>query len=652
MKGLFFLFFISTTIVCGQTPQVPERMEFGGIKLVIEEPARREIQESVNSLTANPRYFNIHVQRARSYFPIIERVFREEQVPLDFKYLVLQESALIPDAVSSSDAVGFWQFKDFTALEMGLRVDRQIDERMNIVSSSRAAARYMKKNNQRYFDNWIITLMAYQMGPGAAIKAGGEKYKGQKTMRIDRRTYWYIKKFLAHKVAFEGYVEGPAELTFVEVTNASGKSFDAVAQETKTSSEKVAEYNKWLRKGKIPDDRMYTVLLPVEKGDQPAVIAERVAVADKPQTSPPPATRSSGSSGPSWNYDIAEPGAFPDYSNKSAARSGKITEINGKPAVIARVNDRAATLAGRGGISVSKFLRINDMSARDKVQEGQVYYLKNKRSKPKAYYHVVAKGENLWGISQAYGMKVSKLRQRNRIRTNTNKVEEGRILWLRYIRPSDVPVEFRREPDPVKELVAKKETSVPVKIEKNTDNTNLSASGNEEQASRQVEKREWNDTPEMASGNGQEGGPDKIEKEALDKPENDMTSEDEEPGQEVAADTPHRRIIHRVDNGETLYSISRKYEVPINEILSWNGLSINDPLSIDQELLIKKPVTNHSPEPAKEPVGSTEQYYEVKSGDTLYGIARKHNLSVEELKKLNDKTTNTIQPGDKLKVAR
>ena len=81
------------------------------------------------------------------YFPIIENIFKEEGVPDDFKYLSLQESGLISDAVSTSNAVGFWQFKDFTAREVGLRVDKQIDERKNIVSSTRGAAVYLKRNN-------------------------------------------------------------------------------------------------------------------------------------------------------------------------------------------------------------------------------------------------------------------------------------------------------------------------------------------------------------------------------------------------------------------------------------------------------------------------------------------------------------------------
>ncbi|MBS1976544.1 MAG: lytic transglycosylase domain-containing protein, partial [Bacteroidetes bacterium] len=144
-------------IFCGaafaQTPQVPHKMQFAGMTLTIHDEVRREIQHDVDALTLHPKYFNIKAERARTYFPIIEKIFTEERLPEDFKYLALQESALVPDAVSSSNAVGFWQFKDFTAKEMGLRVDEVVDERMNIASASLAAARYIKQCNH-YFNNW------------------------------------------------------------------------------------------------------------------------------------------------------------------------------------------------------------------------------------------------------------------------------------------------------------------------------------------------------------------------------------------------------------------------------------------------------------------------------------------------------------------
>src|SRR5882672_7610880 len=193
MRILFALFFATCFSVAAQTPQVPHKMEFAGMTLTICDDARREIQKDVDALTASPRHHNIKVERAKTYFPLIQKVFEEENVPDDFKYLVLQESALIADAVSVSNAVGFWQFKEYTALEMGLRVDKEIDERLNIVSSSRAAARYIKKNNF-FFNNWVYALQAYQMGAGGVMKTVDKGESGAKSMEINSGTYWYVKK--------------------------------------------------------------------------------------------------------------------------------------------------------------------------------------------------------------------------------------------------------------------------------------------------------------------------------------------------------------------------------------------------------------------------------------------------------------------------
>jgi membrane-bound lytic murein transglycosylase D len=130
MRLFIALFFASILDVAAQSPEVPHKMQFADLTLTIRDDARKEIQKDVDAFTKYAPSFNLKVARARTYFPVIEKIFREENVPDDFKYLVLQESALIPDAVSVSNAVGFWQFKDYTAIEMGLRVDKVVDERM------------------------------------------------------------------------------------------------------------------------------------------------------------------------------------------------------------------------------------------------------------------------------------------------------------------------------------------------------------------------------------------------------------------------------------------------------------------------------------------------------------------------------------------
>lgn len=96
---------------------------------------------------------------------------------------------------------------------------------------------------------------------------------------------------------------------------------------------------------------------------------------------------------------------------------------------------------------------------------------------------------------------------------------------------------------------------------------------------------------------------------------------------------------YKVKSGDTLWSIARKYGLTINEIKTVNNLKDNT-LSIGQLLYI----------PIKETVDIEEKIYTVKEGDTLYSIARQYNLTVDELKELNNLNNNVLSIGQKLNV--
>jgi membrane-bound lytic murein transglycosylase D len=216
------------TITLAQGPRVPSVIEFADLRLQLNEHVRKEIQREVDALHRSQKYFNIKLDRVNLYFPIIERIFQEEKVPEDFKYLVIQESALISDAISTSNAVGFWQFKIPSAKEVGLRVDGAVDERLNITASTHGAAKYLKRNNF-YFNNWIYALLAYNSGVGGANSLVNDKYFGAKKMDLNRRTHWYIIKFLAHKIAFENYIGHGGNKRLFEYTDGGGQNLKQIA---------------------------------------------------------------------------------------------------------------------------------------------------------------------------------------------------------------------------------------------------------------------------------------------------------------------------------------------------------------------------------------------------------------------------------------
>lgn len=128
------------------------------------------------------------------YFPIIEKIFLEEGLPLDLKYLAATESALNQHAVSRAGAVGLWQFMSATGRENGLIVNSTIDERLDPYKSTVAAARFFKKLYNKYGD-WFLVIAAYNCGPGNVNKA---------MRRTGRRTYWEIRRYLPRET--RGYV--------------------------------------------------------------------------------------------------------------------------------------------------------------------------------------------------------------------------------------------------------------------------------------------------------------------------------------------------------------------------------------------------------------------------------------------------------------
>lgn len=623
MRIFAALLFVVVFPAAAQRVEVPSKMEVAGITLIIRDDARREIQKDVDALTASPRHYQIKAERAKTYFPIIEKIFREEGVPDDLKYLVLQESALIPDAVSSSNAVGFWQFKDFTAIEMGLRVDRDIDERLNIASSSRAAARYLTKNNQ-HFDNWIYALQAYQMGAGGVMKSVKDTEAGAKRMEITGKTYWYVKKFLAHKIAYEGSVAGTPRAQVVVFENRGHRTLKQLASETMVDEEALRELNKWARKGVIPDDRTYVVLLPVEG------VASDVVLAD-------------ANVGPRVDSRVA---ATSPATTKSAR--GK---VNGVSTIVAKPGDDIRRLAARAGVDVPKLLKWNDMKKGDPIVAGQEYFLAKKRARGSEDFHKLSEGESLWAVSQRYGVQLAKVERYNRLEQG-QRPPAGTMLYLASRRPKET-TELTRVADPVEvsngetftwavksEPVASEVVISPPAIEVKEEVGPVSTIEIREEVA-PVSVIEVKEQPVSASTTKPA---DSVE--ILQTNKSDATLEDSP--QPVPANKQHT-----VAPKETLYGIARTYGVSVMELVEWNNLDLQQGIRPGQVLKLSS-----GEETAKADVASTEAFtkeeffHEVKTSDTLYGIARKYNVTIKEIMEWNAKKDFSLAVGEKLRILR
>ena len=133
---------------------------------------------------------------SKYYFPIIEEELLTAELPLELRYLPIIESNLSIRATSRMGAVGLWQFMPATGKNLGLEINSLVDERCDIIKSTRAACRFLAYLYKVYGD-WTLAIAAYNCGPGnvnRAIARAGANCK----------TYWDIYDFLPHET--RGYV--------------------------------------------------------------------------------------------------------------------------------------------------------------------------------------------------------------------------------------------------------------------------------------------------------------------------------------------------------------------------------------------------------------------------------------------------------------
>jgi membrane-bound lytic murein transglycosylase D len=213
------------------------------------------------------------LKRASRYFPTIEKILKEHNIPDDFKYVALIESGFL-NVVSPSNAAGFWQFLDNTAKQYGLEVTEEVDERYNVEKATAAAARYLLASYEKY-KNWTLTAASYNAGAGRITREiEKQKVADFYNMYLNQETSRYIFRILAMKLIYEdptvyGFfirkrdLYPPIPTKAVQVTS-DISDLITFAANNKVNYRILKEFNPWLRSNKltVPVGKSYLIQLP------------------------------------------------------------------------------------------------------------------------------------------------------------------------------------------------------------------------------------------------------------------------------------------------------------------------------------------------------------------------------------------------------
>ncbi len=145
-------------------------------------------------------------RKADQLLPRIAKILKSYGVPEDFKYIAVVESSLNPKTTSHKGAGGYWQFMPATARLYGLKVNGSVDERLDLIKSTHAAAKYLKSLHKEFGD-WTLAAAAYNVGGGSLRSSLRRQNKDSYyDLKLNSETAAYVYKIISMKAILESLI--------------------------------------------------------------------------------------------------------------------------------------------------------------------------------------------------------------------------------------------------------------------------------------------------------------------------------------------------------------------------------------------------------------------------------------------------------------
>lgn len=536
------------------------------------------------------------------YFPLFEESLATQNIPLEIKYLAVVESALNPRAVSRVGATGLWQFMYQTGKQYNLNINSYVDDRNDPLKSSQAATQYMT-NMYKIFGDWDLVLASYNSGPGNVAKAirrsGGKQNYWNIRKHLPKETQGYLPAFLATMYIFEYHKEHgikpdrPIANHFatdtVMIKNAM--SFKQISDLLDIPVAELQFLNPSYKREVVPfiTGENHYLRLPLDK------VAVFTSNEDKIYAF--------------VNYELSK-----------------------------RERPNESILASR--------------NSDDSENDGTITRVK---------YHKVRKGDSLSEISDRYGVTMTELKKWNRLRSS--KAPMGRRLKIytqeavatnnkKTLKQDTVSV---KEPTAIAATIAKtyKEEKVVcykdvVKYHKVKKGDNLGEISDKFGVS-VAEVKKWN---RLKGSNISVGKSLKIIKNerVVSTVRREVKADKNAVETSIASNENEKKSdFYVVEKGDNLFSISKKFNVSLEDLKKWNNL---DGLNVEQgsklALAENEQIEIEATNTAE--VKITEHI--VEKGETIGSIAKKYDVSVSDIKDWNNIDNTTIHFGNKLIVGK
>ncbi len=586
----------------------------------------RTVTSTMDWLRSKPNTLKNWLTRAHTYFPMIEKIFAEEGVPDELKYLAMIESGLRPSVKSRAKAVGMWQFIAATGGAYGLKVDRWVDDRMDPEKATRAAARHLKDLYAQYNNDWHVALAGYNCSPRCIKRAiASAQRKGH-----ENPSYWDMYEFLPRET--RGYVpQFIATALMLSNPSAYGLSTDEVAPVYEyevvpvhgaISLDKVAQYagvdkatleflNPSLHRGFVPRTRDgYPLRLPI--GSSAAFVETYASL--PPESFVPPD-----------EYVVRKGDTLGRIAQKYDTSVAELKRENGLKSDRLRIGQVLQVPFDETQVVEAAPAPTRDPAARVepvKVQYGTLALRPVAPSEPFVGDLVVDNSP-----SPRIPVTTASLRATPGVEPSTDvpaQTGSGDVV-TETVAPETFPADAAPAASPTPESRPSAGTVVDYTIRRG-DTLN------------DIARKYGVSVEDLRRWNGMRGS--SIKAGARLKLYLDGAQEPAAAAAPAVAPAPER-VTYRVKRGDTLYDLARANGVTVDQLRQWNNLR-GSSIRPGQRLTIYPGSTGDG--------GS--RTHTVVRGDTLIEIARRYGVKVDQIKAWNGLSSSRINPGDELRIAR